>query len=160
MPHVKAVTPETGATVDSAGVPMGWYGTIAVGRRSEDLPMLCSTDSKVTVPPSTPSSKLFNLSLSSEPGSLLIILWLGVNMPLEPLRELDLPIGFRNSRQKGDRSQNSATSATKYPHGVELSASSFGHAFRALDMLPTVVLGLEKSFLTGDLARRPCRGWY
>ena len=103
MPHVKAVTPETGARVDSAGVPMDWYGTIAVGRRSEDLPMLCSTDSKVTVPPSTPSSKLFNLSLSSEPGSLLIILWLGVNMPLEPLRELDLPIGFRNSRQKRDR---------------------------------------------------------
>ena len=99
MPHVKAVTPETGARVDSAGIPMDWYVTIAVGRRSEDLPMLCRTDSKVTVSPSTPSSKLFNLSLPSEPGCLLIILWLGVNMPLESLRDLDLPIGFKKSRQ-------------------------------------------------------------
>ena len=73
MPHVKAVTPETGARVDSAGIPMDWYVTIAVGRRSEDLPMLCRTDSKVTVSPSTPSSKLFNLSLPSEPGCLYLV---------------------------------------------------------------------------------------
>ena len=111
---------------------MGWNGTIAVGRRSEDLPMLCSTDSKVTVPPSTPSSKLFNLSLSSEPGSLLIILWLGVNMPLEPLRELDLPIGFRNSRQKRDRTPRLPRQNT---HGSRRdsrtrSSSAFGfHVF-------------------------------
>ena len=31
-------------------------------------------------------------------------------------------------------------------HGVELSASSFGHAFAALDMLPSVVLELKGGF--------------